>query len=67
MKVDFIVVHIYDYEVVSSIKFIKQFEVMIVPHIKKLYIFYECEEVPMCGETVWARTAKFKLTMMNME
>lgn len=39
VKVDFTVVLIYDYEVVLGIEFMKEFTTMIVPHMRKLYIY----------------------------
>ena len=35
-KVDFTIVRIDDYEVVLGMEFMKQFDAMIVPHLKKL-------------------------------
>ena len=40
-KVDFTVVQIDDYEAILGIEFMKGFDAMIVPHMKKLYIYDE--------------------------
>lgn len=38
-RVDFTIVWIDEYEVVLGMEFMKQFEAMVVPHLKKLYIY----------------------------
>ena len=40
---------------------------MIVPHMKKLYIYDERKEVPIGIPTKGATTVECKLTMMNVE
>jgi len=66
-KVDFIVVWIDDYEAVLGMEFMKQFEAMVVPHMKKLYIYDGREGVPISVPTVGVTKAECKLTAMNME
>lgn len=66
-KVDFTVVRIDDYEAVSGMEFMKQFEAMVVPHMKKLYIYNGREDVPIGVPTVRVTKAECKLTTMNME
>lgn len=66
-KVDFIVVQINDYEVVLGMEFMKKFEAIMVPHMKKLYIYDRQDEVPIGVPTIGATTFKCKLKTMNVE
>ena len=66
-KVDFTVVRIDDYDVVLGMDFMKQFEAMVFPHMKKLYIYDGREDVRISVPTVGVTMAKCKLTSMNME
>lgn len=61
-KVDFTIVRIDDYEAVLGMEFLKQFDAMIVPHLKKPYIYYGREDVPI-GVT----KPDCKLAVMQME
>ena len=66
-KVDFTIMRIDDYEVVLGIEFMKEFDAMIVSHMKKLYIYDRREDVPIDVTTLGVTKPKCKLTMMNME
>jgi len=46
-KVDFTIVRIDDYEAVLGMEFMKQYDAMIVPHLKKLYTYDGKEDVPI--------------------
>lgn len=61
-KVDFTIVRIDDYEAVLGMEFMKQFDAMVVPHLKKLYIYDGREDVPI-GVT----RLDCKLGVMQME
>lgn len=66
-KVDFTIVWIDDYETVLRIEFLKQFDAMIVPHLKKLYIYDGREDVPIGVPTIGVTNLDCKLAMMRME
>ena len=61
-KVDFTIVRIDDYEAVLGMEFMKLFDAMVVPHLKKLYIYDGREDVPI-GVT----RPDCKLGVMQME
>jgi len=61
-KVDFTIVRIDDYETILGMEFLKQYDAMIVPHLKKLYIYDGREDVPI-GVT----RPDCKLAVMQME
>eukprot|EP00253_Pinus_taeda_P030757 PITA_30757 len=46
-KADFTIVRIDDYEAVLGMEFMKQFKAMVVPHLRKLFIYDGREEVPI--------------------
>eukprot|EP00253_Pinus_taeda_P036149 PITA_36149 len=66
-KVDFTVVQIDNYEAVLGVEFVKEFDAMIVPHTRKLYIYEGQEDVPIGVPTVEVIEAECKLTTMSME
>ena len=66
-KVDFTIVRIDDYEVVLGMEFMKQFDAMIVPHLKKLYIYDGREDVPIGVPTIGVTRLDCKLGVMQME
>ena len=66
-KVNFTVVKIDDYEARLGIEFMKEFVAMIVPHMRKLYIYDRREDVPIGVPTVRVTKAKHKLTVMSMK
>eukprot|EP00253_Pinus_taeda_P021800 PITA_21800 len=66
-KVDFTIVRIYDYEAVLGMEFMKQFDAMIVPHLKKLYIYDGREDVPIGVPTIGVTRSDCKLAVMQME
>ena len=51
-KVDFTIVRIDDYEAVLRMEFLKQYDAMIVPFLKKLYIYDGREDVPIGVPTI---------------
>jgi len=66
-KVDFTIVMINDYEVMLGMEFMKQFDAMIVPHLKKLYICDGREDVPIGMPTIGVTSPDCKLAVMQME
>ena len=66
-NVDFTIVHIDDYEAVLGMEFLKQFDVMIVPHLKKLYLYDGRENVPIGVPTIGVTKPDCKLAVMQME
>jgi len=66
-KVDFTIVQIDDYEAVLGMDFMKQFDAMIVPHLKKLYIYDGREDVPIGVPTIGATRPDCKVGAMQME
>jgi len=56
-----------DYEVVLGMEFMKQFEVMVVAHMKKLYIYDGQVDVPIGVLTMRVTKTECKLRRMNME
>ena len=66
-KVDFIIVRIDDYEAVLGMEFMKQFEAMIVPHLRKLFIYDGREDVPIGVPTIGVTKPDHKLGGMQME
>ena len=45
----------------------KQFEAMIVPHMKKLYIYDRCEGDPISVPTIGTTTVDCKMTTMDVK
>ena len=66
-KVDFTIVRINDYEAVLEMEFMKQFDAMIVPHLRKLYIYNGREDVPIDVPTIGVTRPNCKLGVMQME
>ena len=66
-KVDFSIVRIDGYEVVLGLEFMKQFDAMIFPHLKKLYIYDGREDVPIGVPTIGVTRPDCKLGVMQME
>eukprot|EP00253_Pinus_taeda_P007920 PITA_07920 len=66
-KVDFTIVQIDDYETVLGMEFMKQFEAMVVPHLRKLFIYDGREDVPIGVPTVGVTKPDHKLGGMQME
>lgn len=66
-KVDFKTMQIDDYEILRGMEFMKQFEAMMVPHLKNLYIYDRLDDDPIGVPTIGAMTTKCKLTTMNVE
>eukprot|EP00253_Pinus_taeda_P018057 PITA_18057 len=66
-KVDFTIVRIDDYEAVLGMEFMKQFEAMVVPHLRKLFIYDGREDVPIGVPTMGVTKLDHKLGGMQME
>jgi len=66
-KVDFTIVRIDDYEAVLGMEFMKQFDAMIVPHLRKLYIYDGREDVPIGVPTIGVTRPDCKLGVMQVE
>jgi len=66
-NVDFTIVQIDDYEVVLGMEFMKQFDAMIVPHLRKLYIYDGREDLPIGMPTIGVTRPDCKLEVMQME
>lgn len=66
-KVDFTIVRIDDYEAVLGMEFMKKFDALIVPHLKKLYIYDGREDVPISVPTIGAKRLDCKVGAMQME
>eukprot|EP00253_Pinus_taeda_P027727 PITA_27727 len=66
-KVDFTIVRIDDYEAVLGMEFMKQFEAMVLPHLRKLFIYDGREDVPIGVPTVGVTKPDHKLGGMQME
>jgi len=66
-KVDFTIVRIDDYEAVLGMEFMKQFEAMVVPHLRKLFIYDGREDVPIGVPTIGVTKLDRKLGGMRME
>jgi len=66
-KVDFTIVEIDDYEAVLGMEFMKQFEAMIVPHLKKFHIYDRHDDDRISVPTIGTTTNECKLTTMNVE
>jgi len=60
-KVDFTIVRIDDYETMLGMEFLKQFDAMIVPHLKRLYIYDGREDVPISVLTIGVTKPDYKL------
>lgn len=56
-----------EYETVLGMEVMKQFEAIIVPHMKKLYIYDECEKEPIGIPTIGTMVAECKLIVMNVD
>ena len=67
VKVEFTILRIDDYEVVLGMEFMKQFDAMIVPHLRKLYIYDGREDVPIGVPTIGVTRLDCKLEVMQME
>ena len=65
-NVDFTIVQIDDYEAVLGMEFMKRFDAMIVPHLKKLYIYDGREDVPIGVPTIGVTRLDCKLGVMQM-
>eukprot|EP00253_Pinus_taeda_P030749 PITA_30749 len=66
-KVDFTIVWIDDYEVVLGMEFLKQFDVVIVPHLNRLFIYNGREDVPIGVPTIGVTKPDCKLVVMQVE
>eukprot|EP00253_Pinus_taeda_P009117 PITA_09117 len=66
-KVDFTIVRIDDYEAVLGMEFMKQFEAMVVPHLRKLFIYDGREDVPIGVPTMGVTKTDHKLGGMQVE
>lgn len=66
-KVEFTIVLIDDYEAMLGMEFLEHFDAMIVPHLKKLYIYDGREDVPICVPTIGVTRLDCKLEVMQME
>jgi len=66
-KVDFTIVRINDYEAVLGMEFMKQHEAMIVPHLRKLYIYDGRSDVPIGVPTVGVTKRDHRLGGMQVE
>eukprot|EP00253_Pinus_taeda_P015379 PITA_15379 len=66
-KVDFTIVQIDDYEAILGMEFLEQFDAMIVPHLKKMYIYDGKEDVPIGVPTIGVTRPDCKLAVMQME
>lgn len=56
-----------DYEAVLGMEFMKQFDAMIVPHLRKLYIYDGREDVPIGVPNIGVKRPDCKLGVMQME
>jgi len=66
--VDFMIVKMDDYEAVLGMEFFKEFEVMVVPHMRKLYIYDGSMDHPIGITTIGdGGTTRCKLTTMSVE
>ena len=63
-KVGLTIVQIDDYEFVLGMEFLKQFDAMIVPHLKKLYIYDGSEYVPNGVPIIGVTKPNCKLVVM---
>eukprot|EP00253_Pinus_taeda_P019438 PITA_19438 len=66
-KGDFTIVQIDDYEAVLGMEFMKQFEAMVVPHLRKFFIYDGREDVPIGVPTIGVTKPDRKLGGMQME
>eukprot|EP00253_Pinus_taeda_P022531 PITA_22531 len=66
-KVDFTIVRIDDYEAVLGMEFMKQYEAMVVPHLRKLYIYDGRSDVPIGVPTIGVTKTERKLGGMQVE
>lgn len=66
-KVDFTIIRIDGYEAVLGIDFMKQFEAMVVPHLRKLFIYDGREDVPIGVPTIGVTKPDRKLGGMQIE
>ena len=56
-----------DYEAVLGMEFMKQFDALIVPHLKKLYIYDGREDAPIGVPTIGVTRPDCKVGAMQME
>ena len=63
-KVDFTIVRIDDYEAVLGMEFMKQFEAMVVPHLRKLFIYDGWDDVPIGVPTIGVTKPDCKLAVI---
>eukprot|EP00253_Pinus_taeda_P003556 PITA_03556 len=66
-KVDFTIVRIDDYEAVLGMEFMEKFEAMVVPHLRKLFIYDGREDVPIGVLTMGVTKTDHKLGGMQVE
>ena len=67
-NVDFMVVKMDDYEAVLGMEFFKEFEVMVVPHMRKLYIYDGQTDRPIGIPTIGGGgSTQCKITAMSVE
>jgi len=66
-KIDFTIVQIDDYDAVLGMEFMKQFDAMIVPHLRKLYMYDGREDVPIGVLMIGVTRPNCKLAVMQME
>lgn len=66
-KFNFTIVRIDDYEAMLGMEFLKQFDAMIVSHLKRLYIYDGREDVPIGVPTIGVTKPDCKLAVMRME
>jgi len=63
-KFDFTIVWIDDYEAILGMEFLKQYDAMIIPHLKKLYIYDGREDVPIRVPTISVTRPECKLAVI---
>lgn len=66
-KVDFTIVRIDDYEAVLGMEFMKQHEAMVVPHLRKIYIYDGRSDVPIGVPTMGVTKRDHRLGGMQVE
>lgn len=66
-KINFTILRMDEYEAVLGMEILKQYEGMMVPHMKKLYIYDRWDDETLEVLIVEAMTARCKLTTMNVE
>jgi len=56
-----------DYEAMLGMELLKQYDAMIIPHLKKLYIYNGRKDVPIGVPNMGVTRTDCKLAVMQME